>query len=94
MPVLVLGGANSPVWFRRSAAGQAARPDHDVFTVVHTFTGTYADLVIGTNGHIDLIEPEFRRIILARQGDQDLHLVRNPDYALLYNTMGMIEWEP
>jgi hypothetical protein len=36
---------------------RSARPDHNVFTVVHTFAGTYADLAIGTNGHIDLIDP-------------------------------------
>jgi hypothetical protein len=35
----------------------SARPNHNVFTIVHTFAGTYADLAIGTNGHIDLINP-------------------------------------
>ena len=35
----------------------AARPSHDVYTIVHTFNGTYADLVIQTSGAIDLINP-------------------------------------
>ncbi len=35
----------------------AARPASDVYTVVHTFNGTYADLVIQTNGQIDVINP-------------------------------------
>jgi hypothetical protein len=35
----------------------AARPSHDVYTIVHTFNGTYADLVIQPSGAIDLINP-------------------------------------
>jgi hypothetical protein len=35
----------------------AARPGHDVYTIVHTFNGTYADLVIATNGQISIIAP-------------------------------------
>ena len=35
----------------------AARPLHDVFTIVHTFNGTYADLSIGTDGSISVIGP-------------------------------------
>jgi hypothetical protein len=35
----------------------AARPTHDVYTIVHTFNGTYADLVIATNGQINIIAP-------------------------------------
>ena len=30
----------------------AARPDHNVFTIAHSFNGTYADLEIETNGTI------------------------------------------
>jgi hypothetical protein len=28
-----------------------------VFTIVHTFNGTYADIAIQTNGQIGLIDP-------------------------------------
>jgi len=35
----------------------AARPLHDVYTIVHTFNGTYADLSIGTDGSINIISP-------------------------------------
>ena len=35
----------------------AARPTHTVFTIVHTFNGTYADLAVLPNGQIDLIDP-------------------------------------
>jgi hypothetical protein len=35
----------------------AARPDRDVYTVVHTLDGTYADLAIATNGEINVIAP-------------------------------------
>jgi hypothetical protein len=35
----------------------AARPTRDVFTIVHTFNGTYADLEIETNGTIAVIGP-------------------------------------
>jgi hypothetical protein len=35
----------------------AARPARNVFEIVHTFNGTYADLKIATNGHITLINP-------------------------------------
>jgi hypothetical protein len=35
----------------------AARPTRDVFTIVHTFSGTYADLEIETNGTIAVIGP-------------------------------------
>jgi hypothetical protein len=35
----------------------AARPASNVFTVVHTFNGTYADLAVQTNGQIGLIDP-------------------------------------
>jgi len=36
---------------------KAARPSHNVFVIVHTFAGTYADLGISTNGQIGLISP-------------------------------------
>ena len=35
----------------------AARPARDVFTIVHTFNGTYADLEIESNGTIAVIGP-------------------------------------
>jgi hypothetical protein len=35
----------------------AARPSHNVFTIVHTFNGTYADLAVGSNGQISVIAP-------------------------------------
>src|SRR5215469_14115340 len=35
----------------------AARPGYNVFVIVHTFNGTYADLAIQTNGQIGLINP-------------------------------------
>jgi hypothetical protein len=35
----------------------AAVPTRDVFTIVHTFNGTYADISIATNGAISLINP-------------------------------------
>jgi hypothetical protein len=35
----------------------AARPAANVYTIVHTFNGTYADLVIQSNGQIGLISP-------------------------------------
>ena len=35
----------------------AARPTRDVFTIVHTFAGTYADLEIESNGTIAVIGP-------------------------------------
>lgn len=35
----------------------AARPTRDIYTIVHTFDGTYADLVIQTNGEIVNIDP-------------------------------------
>ncbi len=35
----------------------AARPARDVFTIVHTFSGTYTDLEIETNGTIAVIGP-------------------------------------
>jgi hypothetical protein len=35
----------------------AARPTRNVFTIVHTFDGTYADVGIQTNGQIGLIDP-------------------------------------
>jgi hypothetical protein len=34
-----------------------ARPGHDVYTIVHTFGGTYADLVITPAGQIILLDP-------------------------------------
>ena len=34
-----------------------AAPGHFVYTIVHTFDGTYADLVIEPNGQIGLINP-------------------------------------
>ena len=34
-----------------------ARPKADVDTIVHTFEGTYADLVVATNGDISVIAP-------------------------------------
>jgi len=36
---------------------RAARPSQNVFTIVHTFGGTYADLGIFTDGKIFLIDP-------------------------------------
>jgi len=36
---------------------QVIWPSRNVFTVVHTFDGTYADLSIGTNGQVRLIDP-------------------------------------
>jgi hypothetical protein len=33
------------------------RPSHDVYTLVHTFAGTYADLGIAPSGQISLIDP-------------------------------------
>lgn len=35
----------------------AARPSRTVYTIVHTFLGTYADLAILPNGRIELIDP-------------------------------------
>ena len=35
----------------------AARPAANVFTIVHTFNGTYADLAVQSNGQIALINP-------------------------------------
>jgi hypothetical protein len=35
----------------------AARPGRNVFEIVHTFNGTYADLKVATNGNITLINP-------------------------------------
>jgi hypothetical protein len=35
----------------------AARPTRDVYTIVHTFNGTYADLAIAPNGQISVIDP-------------------------------------
>jgi hypothetical protein len=35
----------------------AARPGHEVYTIVHTFNGTYADLAIAPNGRIGVIAP-------------------------------------
>jgi hypothetical protein len=35
----------------------AARPRRNVFTIVHTFSGTYADIAIQSNGQIFLIKP-------------------------------------
>ena len=35
----------------------AASPNRIVYTIVHTFNGTYADIAINPNGQIDLIDP-------------------------------------
>jgi hypothetical protein len=35
----------------------AAWPNRDIYTIVHTFAGTYADLEIATNGQFNLINP-------------------------------------
>lgn len=35
----------------------AARPNREVFTIVHTFAGTYADLAIAPSGQIGVIAP-------------------------------------
>jgi hypothetical protein len=35
----------------------AARPNRVVYTIVHTFNGTYADIAINPNGQIVLIDP-------------------------------------
>jgi hypothetical protein len=35
----------------------AARPTRVVYTIAHTFNGTYADLSIGTDGAINVIDP-------------------------------------
>jgi hypothetical protein len=34
-------------------------PDRDVYTIVHTMNGTYADLVISTLGEIRVIAPRW-----------------------------------
>jgi hypothetical protein len=34
-----------------------ARPARNVFVIVHTFAGTYADLEVASNGQINLIDP-------------------------------------
>ena len=34
-----------------------ARPSHNVYTIVHTFNGTYADLEVAASGQISLIPP-------------------------------------
>jgi hypothetical protein len=39
------------------AVPAAARPARDVFEIVHTFNGTYADLEVATSGEISLIDP-------------------------------------
>jgi len=36
----------------------AASPNRVVYTIVHTFNGTYADLAISPNGRIVLIDPK------------------------------------
>jgi hypothetical protein len=36
---------------------RAARPSRNVFTIVHTFDGTYADLEVARNGSLTLIGP-------------------------------------
>ena len=36
---------------------KSARPSHNVFTVVPTGAGTYADLEIAANGRINVIAP-------------------------------------
>jgi hypothetical protein len=36
----------------------AASPSRVVYTIVHTFNGTYADIAINPNGQIDLIDPK------------------------------------
>jgi hypothetical protein len=48
------GGANSSLLGTITAV---ARPHRTVFTIVHTFAGTYADLSIAPNGQIRLIDP-------------------------------------
>jgi hypothetical protein len=35
----------------------AARPSHDVYTIVIAGNGAYADLVIGADGQINVINP-------------------------------------
>jgi hypothetical protein len=35
----------------------SARPARNVFVIVHTFAGTYADLEVATNGQLNLIDP-------------------------------------
>jgi hypothetical protein len=36
---------------------RAARPSRNVYVIVHTFLGTYADLEVATNGNINVIDP-------------------------------------
>lgn len=36
---------------------KAARPFSNIFVIVHTFAGTFADLEVARNGDIDLIDP-------------------------------------
>jgi len=36
---------------------KAARPSRNVFVLVHTFAGTYADLEVAKNGNINVIDP-------------------------------------
>jgi hypothetical protein len=39
------------------ALPQVIWPSRTVYTIVHTFNGTYADLSVGTNGQARLIDP-------------------------------------
>jgi hypothetical protein len=38
--------------------GGASLPNRVVYTIVHTFNGTYADVAINPNGQIGLIDPK------------------------------------
>ena len=52
---LVSGGGGSDVV--TSVLCPSCRPTHIVYTIVHTFGGTYADLSIDTSGVIRVIGP-------------------------------------
>src|SRR5215469_16918021 len=61
--IVHLQGAAKQILSSGSKAGllgtlpKAARPSRNVFVIVHTFAGTYADVGIGRNGQIGLIDP-------------------------------------
>jgi hypothetical protein len=47
--------ANDPISDEIATLPQAAYPSRNVYAIVHTFDGTYADVWIGTNGTISVI---------------------------------------
>jgi hypothetical protein len=46
-----------PCWPPARPLRPSQPPRHTVYTIVHTFNGTYADLSIAPNGQIALIDP-------------------------------------